>query len=167
MNNNNRTVRLAESRDIPGILELLLQVNKVHHDGRPDLFKGNVTKHTSSELEAIITDSNTPVFICADSDNRVLGYIFCIKRQYTDDRMMTDIKTLYIDDVCVDSAHRGMHVGSMMFDHVKKYAEKLGCYNICLNVWSFNERATNFYRSLGMKPQKTIMELKLGEDSRK
>lgn len=34
------TVRRARTEDIPSILELLLQVDMVHHNGRPDLFKG-------------------------------------------------------------------------------------------------------------------------------
>ena len=33
------TVRRAEERDIPAIMELLKQVDEVHHAGRPDLFK--------------------------------------------------------------------------------------------------------------------------------
>ena len=34
------TVRRAEERDIPQLMELLLQVDMVHHNGRPDIFKG-------------------------------------------------------------------------------------------------------------------------------
>ena len=35
-----KMVRRAEVRDIPAILNLLVQVDMVHHNGRPDLFKG-------------------------------------------------------------------------------------------------------------------------------
>lgn len=155
------SVRRAEKRDISRILELLVQVNMVHHNGRPDLFRGPATKYTENELEKIISDDGTPVFVCVDGNDTVLGYAFCIKRQFAGDQLMTDVKTLYIDDICVDENARGMHVGSTVFDHVKKYAEDNGFYNITLNVWNFNESAMKFYFSRGMKPQRTIMEMKL------
>ena len=47
-------VRKAEKKDIPGILELLVQVDLVHHNGRPDLFKGPATKYNAKELEEML-----------------------------------------------------------------------------------------------------------------
>ena len=46
-------VRRAESRDAERILELLVQVNMVHHTGRPDIFKGSATKYTGEQLLGI------------------------------------------------------------------------------------------------------------------
>ena len=43
------TIRRAEKKDISKVLELLVQVNMVHHNGRPDLFKGPATKYTQQE----------------------------------------------------------------------------------------------------------------------
>ena len=65
------SVRRAEKRDIPAILNLLVQVDMVHHNGRPDLFKGPATKYSAEELEAILADAETPVFVCTDSEGRV------------------------------------------------------------------------------------------------
>ena len=66
-------IRLASIRDIRRINELLLQVQKVHSDIRPDLFKYIGTKYNDSELEGIIKNSETPVFVY-ESDNKVVGY---------------------------------------------------------------------------------------------
>lgn len=167
MNNTENLIRMAEKRDIPRILELLVQVNMVHHNGRPDLFKGPATKYTEEELEKIISDDDTPVFVCTDENDTVLGYAFCIKRQIVGSQMMTDVMTLYIDDICVDEKARGKHVGSRIFECVKEYAVRNGYYNITLNVWNFNENAMKFYLSRGMEPQRTIMEMKLGEENGK
>ena len=49
------TVRRAEERDIPAIMELLKQVKRVHYDGRPDLFKLS-TKYTEDELRVILNN---------------------------------------------------------------------------------------------------------------
>ena len=43
--------------------------------------------------------------------NEVLGYAFCVFQQHINNNILTDIKTLYIDDLCVDEEKRGMHVG--------------------------------------------------------
>ena len=59
-------VRRAETGDIPAILELLVQVDMVHHNGRPDLFKGPAVKYNAAELEQILADEGTPVFVCVD-----------------------------------------------------------------------------------------------------
>lgn len=151
-------VRHAEAKDIPGILNLLIQVDMVHHLGRPDLFKGPATKYNAAELEDIIRNNKTPVFVCVDDNGFVAGHAFCIEKQELNNSVLTDIKTLYIDDICVDENHRGQHIGTMLYEHVKEYAKAGGFYNITLNVWECNPGARSFYESLGFKPQKTGME---------
>ena len=151
-------VRRAEIRDIPRILELLIQVDMVHHEGRPDIFKGPATKYDADELKGIITDEKTPVVVCVDEHDRALGHAFCICRQILNDSVLTDIKTLYIDDICVDEAFRGQHIGTRLYEEVIRYARDHAFYNVTLNVWSCNASAVKFYESLGMKPQKIGME---------
>ena len=74
---------------------------------------------------------------------------------------LKDIKTLYIDDICVDETARGKHVGKALYEYVRDYAKSIGCNNITLNVWEGNEAAISFYKSMGMKVQKTGMEIRL------
>ena len=150
-------IRRAEKTDICGIERLLLQVNNVHADGRPDLFKHDRPKYTEPELEAILDDDERPVFAAADG-GKLLGYAFCVAVSHIPDNNMADIKTLYIDDLCVDEKMRGQHIGTMLYEYVKKWAKENGFYNITLNVWSCNKNAEAFYRSLGLVPQKTTLE---------
>ena len=152
-------VRRAELKDIPGILKLLVQVEMVHHNGRPDIFKGPVKKYHAEELESILGDDHTPVFVCVDDEDNVLGHAFCIHKQEKDNSVLTDIRTLYIDDICVDEDVRGKHVGRTLYEHVLEYAKAEGFYNITLNVWSCNPGAMKFYESLGFRPQKLGMEM--------
>ena len=152
-------IRRAELRDIPGLMQLLLQVDMVHHNGRPDLFKGPATKYTEAELADILTNEKTPVFVLTDdTDSSVLGHAFCIMQQHENDHVLTDIRTLYIDDICVDENARRQHVGKRLYDAVLAYAREQCCYNVTLNVWSCNPGAQAFYESCGMKPQKIGLE---------
>ncbi|MBP5276026.1 MAG: GNAT family N-acetyltransferase [Lachnospiraceae bacterium] len=151
-------VRRATTNDIPGILNLLVQVDMVHHNGRPDIFKGPATKYNEDELKMIIADDSTPVFVCVDDNDNVLGHAFCVYTQELDHSVLTDIKTLYIDDICVDEKSRGKHVGKTLYEFVHKFAKENGFYNITLNVWTCNPNAMKFYESLGFVPQKIGME---------
>ena len=151
------TIRRANTGDTDAIMDLLAQVNRVHYEGRPDLFK-LATKYSPDELAVIFADDIRPVFVYADEQGRVLGHAFCELQRHENSRLMTDIKTLYIHDLCVDEAARGHHVGKTLYEYVVAYARGLGCYNVALNVWTLNQSALRFYEKCGLTPQKIGME---------
>lgn len=150
------SIRKAENRDIPRILELLSQVLEVHAKGRPDLFKSGTTKYGEEELSEIISDPERPIFV-GENGGVVRGYAFCVFQRH-DDRNTPKFTTLYIDDLCVDEQSRGMHVGKSLYEHVLKFAKEKGCYNVTLNVWACNESAMKFYEKCGLQIQKIGME---------
>ncbi len=154
-------VRMAQEKDIARIHSLLAQVAMVHHKGRPDLFKPGKSKYTDEELKILLQDSSRPILAAVDENDCMQGYAFCIFQQYKNHNIMTDIKTLYIDDLCVDETMRGKHIGRLLYNAALDYAREHGCYNLTLNVWSCNESAMKFYESCGLKPQKVGMEILL------
>ena len=131
----------------------------VHHVIRPDLFKPNTTKYNEQKLELLLNDVSKPVFVLDDGE--VQGYAFCQVTEVKNNQLLEDIKTLYIDDICVDEKARGKHVGKALYEYVRDYAQSIGCNNITLNVWEGNEPALRFYQSMGMQVQKTTMEILL------
>ncbi len=149
-------IRKAETKDIKGIIDLLYQVDAVHHGIRPDLFKGNTPKYDEQALEAILSDGSKPIFVF--DEGKILGHAFCQITEIKNHRLLQDIKTLYIDDICVDEATRGKHIGKALYEYVRDYAKSIGCYNITLNVWEGNDAAYSFYKHMGMRIQKTGME---------
>ena len=152
-------IRRANIVDIPRLMDLLHQVNMVHHHLWPELFKPNTTKYSEQELETLLGDESKPIFVYDDGE--VLGYAFCQITQVKNDRLLQDRKSLYLDDLCVDETARGRHIGSALFEFVRDYAKSIGCHAITLNVWAGNDAAMQFYQSKGMQPQKTGMEMEL------
>lgn len=150
-------IRKAEKRDIKSLMNLLYQVDAVHHGIRPDLFKENVTKYNEQQLEATLDNDGMPIFVY--DDGNILGHAFCQIIEVRNHRLLQDIKTLYIDDICIDESARGQHIGSALYEYVRDYAKSIGCYNITLNVWEGNDPAICFYKNMGMKIQKTGMEV--------
>ena len=151
-------IRFAIEKDIPKIIDLLRQVCLVHHKGRSDIFKVG-TKYSAEELKVILNDESRPILVSVDKNDIVQGYCFCIYQCHENNSVLTDIKTLYIDDLCVDETLRGKHIGKELYESAVELAKETGCYNLTLNVWSCNQSALKFYESLGLLPQKIGMEL--------
>ncbi len=151
-------IRNATEKDIPKIGDLLSQVDLVHHSGRPDIFKIG-RKYSDEELRGLLKDRQRPILVSVDENDEVMGYCFCIYQQHIDNSVLTDIKTLYIDDLCVDEKLRGKHIGKELYEAAVQLAKNSGCYNLTLNVWSCNPSALRFYESCGLVPQKIGMEL--------
>ena len=149
-------IRRATLTDIDGINKLLYEVHKVHSDKRPDLSKVGFKKYTNEELAKIIVDDNRPIFVYVDNDD-ILGYTFCVFIK-NNSNSLTDILTLYIDDLCVDENARGKKVGTTLYNYVLQFAKDAGCYNVTLNVWACNNSALKFYEKCGLSVQKIGME---------
>ena len=156
-------IRRAEKKDIGRLNDMLLQVQRLHALGRPDIFKlkPGAKKYTSEELTAILEDDNTPVFVY-EEDGVVMGYAFCIYQVTEESDNLCGRKVLYLDDLCVDEPYRGRHIGKKLYEYVLDTARENGCDSVTLNVWRVNPSAEKFYQSMGMQPLKTMMEQTLG-----
>ena len=151
-------IRRAKDSDLSRILALLQQVLTVHADGRPDIFIPGTTKYTDAELLALFRDDSRPIFVSTDESDTVLGYAFCVFEETRGVNNMHDMRTLYIDDICVDESCRGQHIATGLYEYVRRFAREQGCYHITLNVWKCNPTAQKFYEAMGMQPLKTVME---------
>ncbi len=151
-------IRKAENKDIPRLTELLQQVLELHAKIRPDVFIPGTTKYTQEELEGIIRDEMSPIYVAVDDSDDVMGYAFCQIKEQPFSNNMVPFKSMFIDDLCVDESCRGQHVGEALFEYVKDRARELRCYEVTLNVWSGNEGAEHFYEKMGMKTKERQME---------
>ena len=152
------TVRYAEERDIPRIGELLRQVCNVHAAGRPDLFVADARKYTDEQLKELLADDTRPILVATDAEDRVVGYAFCVMQESGAHHALQDVRTLYLDDLCVDETCRGQHIGRTLYEAVLSLARERGCYNVTLHVWNCNAAAMKFYEALGMQCRQMEME---------
>ncbi|MGN1407602.1 GNAT family N-acetyltransferase [Lactobacillus sp.] len=148
-------IRRMDENDIPTVSKLLAEVNLIHHEIRPDLFKV-ANKYSDDDLAKMIEDEQNPIFV-AEKAGRVLGYCMTQIQRQPESRILEPVKTLYIDDLYVDEDSRGLHVGQSLYEYAKAFAKQIGCHNVTLHVWNGND-AEAFYQRLGMKPQFTCME---------
>lgn len=156
-------IRQATINDINEISNLLRQIQQIHFEGRPDIFKCNSQKYSASELKAIIANDATPIFVYVNDTKQIIGYVFCVITKTENSNTLNGRSTLFIDDLCVDASYRGQGIGMKLFEFAKKIAIESQCEGITLNVWNFNTSAINFYQKIGMKPLKTTMEMNFKE----
>ena len=60
------------------------QILLVHHYARPDVFKSEGSKFTDTDLEAVINDPNKPIFVYEDEEGRILGHLFLMIKEVSD-----------------------------------------------------------------------------------
>ena len=154
------TIRFANTDDIPQLLNLLRQVEMVHHDIRPDLFRDGGEKYGPETLKELLKDVNRPV-LAAVEDGVVVGYAFCVLEETAGDPARLDRKELYLDDLCVDASVRGKGVAKQLWQETVVLAKQLGCDAVTLNVWEGNDRARKFYENCGLTVRKTFLEYPL------
>ncbi len=152
-------IRKAQAKDVPKIAEMLRSIGELHHSGRPDIYKDNLQKYNEQEIEEILKDEKTPVFVATDESDGVVGYAFCIIKEVTDTKALVARRFIYIDDFCVDEKYRKMNIGRILMESVIEEAKKMNVSSIELNVWEFNENAVKFYEKCGFTTQKREMEI--------
>ena len=64
-------IRMAVEKDIPKIGDLLLQVDLVHHNGRPDIFQIG-RKYSDEELMKLLQDKQRPILVSVNEEDEVL-----------------------------------------------------------------------------------------------
>lgn len=151
-------IRRASEKDIDSLIKLLQEVLEIHANIRPDIFISGTTKYTRSDLLEKLATDEEPIYVAVNENDEVMGYAFCALRNQPFSTNMVPFKSLYIDDLCVDSNYRGQHIGEQLFEYVKAEAKRLGCYEITLAVWAGNDGAERFYDRIGFKTKERIME---------
>ncbi len=70
-------------------------------------------------------------------------------------------KILAIHEIGVLSDSRHLGIGTKLMNEIKRIGKVKGAKEISLSVWSFNEKAFNFYIKNGFEIQSFRMEFKI------
>ena len=149
-------IRRAIKSDYEVIGRLLTGQLDMHRSGRPDIFGDGSGKYSFDDFCRLLEDPDSVIFT-AESGENIAGYLMCrIKRNQNP--ILRDITSFYLDDLCVAPEFRGTGAGKALMKAAEEHAKSIGCHNVTLNVWEFNENAKEFYEHLGYGTQKRQME---------
>ena len=148
-------IRDANINDIEALHRFFEALHKLHFEGRPDIFSVDDNPYTEKFIKKALKDKNKRIIV-AEENNEIIG--LCAF-SFNDNAYQTRKKQIFIDDIYVVPDYRRKGVAKALFNYVKSLAEKEKYEKIDLTVWSFNEEALIFYKSLGFTEQRKIMEI--------
>lgn len=142
-------IRNIRKSDYQAVDRLLLQLHKVHVEGRPELF--SPLEHFMSEesFNNLIEDEEM-ITILAEKNFKVVGCCFVSMLSHSG---MVRMRIAYIDQLVVDEKYRKRGIGKKLFETAERRAKELGAKRIDLMVWGHNRIAIQAYESYGMTPQ--------------
>ena len=131
------------------------QVQDLHAGWRPDVYRAGATVLTPDYFSERVHAGQ--VLVC-EEEGSVAGVVIFRERQAGGPVKM-ERRTLYIDSIAVDEAHRGRGIGRRLLDECKAIARKRGCCGLELQVNAANARAMKLYREYGFGEKSVNMEL--------
>lgn len=149
-------VRLPRLQDYERVSKIMDQVQQLHVEWRPDVYKPASPLITMDMFEAILKDGNWYV---AEADGVVVGVLELMKRHVESPaQVMKDV--LFISTMAVDEKYRGKGIGHLFFEKVKRLKQEKGYDTIELQVNAKNRLAYEMYRKYGFTEKSINMELK-------
>lgn len=151
-------VRFAKENELPRVNEIRKQVNDIHVEGKPEIFKPGFTEELQNHIYTIWNDPRQKIVV-AESDGNVCGFAVLNHITKPENPFMYERDYLDIDEFCVDESFRRQQVAAGMISFIKEYAKQQGFDRIELNMWEFNRGALEFYEAVGFKTYRRYMEM--------
>ncbi len=149
-------VRLPRLQDYERVSQIMDQVQQLHVEWRPDVYKPVSPLITMDMFEAILKDGNWYV---AEADGVVVGILELMKRHVESPAQVTK-DVLFISTMAIDEKYRGKGIGHLFFEKVKQLKQEKGYDTIELQVNAKNRLAYEMYRKYGFTEKSINMELK-------
>ena len=151
----NIVVRYAKNSDYEMVEVLMKQVQKMHVEWRPDIYKMGETVLPKDVFEKAANEEN---FIVAEVDEIVVGLLFFyVYHRENDSSVTRDV--LFVDSMAVHEDYRGQGIGHALFDYVRVVAKEKHIAAIELSVNAKNADAMAMYRKYGFGEKSITMEM--------
>lgn len=153
-------VRFAEDKDLARISVLRKQVNNLHVEGMPDVFKAGFGPELQKHAAVLLNEENSDILVA--ERNGVICGMACVDYVYKPETPYTAARSFYhVHELAVDEAYRRQGIATELFAFMKADAAKRKLARIELDVWAFNTSAVEFYSAMGVSPTRIWMECEL------
>lgn len=140
-------------KDYEAVKNIISELHKMHVQNRPDFYLENKCPITVKEYKSLLKNKEK-ISISFVVNNKIAGICLATIKNRIE-------KSIYIDDIFVLSEYRCQGIATKLFEQIKEISKDIGAKRIDLTVWQFNKSAFDFYKSLGMKEQRTVLETRL------
>jgi diamine N-acetyltransferase len=144
-------IHKAISTDVAGLSSLSVDVQKLHAEHHPDIFKMPQEEDFAiSFFEEMLVDPAVTIFI-AEEDGDAVGHILCKLIERPENPFIFAMRYLLVDQISVRPAARGQGVGAALIQRAEMLAKELDVQRIQLDSWDFNVNAHTFFERLGFQ----------------
>lgn len=155
-------VRFAEEKDLARVNELRKQVNDVHVNGRPDIFKPGFCRELQDFVYKLHEDEDKNIIV-VERDGIICGMVCVSYVIRPEGPYMLERKYVHIEEIAVDQAFKRQGVATELFEFIKQDARERGFTRIELDVWEFNDSAKEFYEAVGFRLYRRFLEMDCGD----
>lgn len=151
--------KLMES-DYDQVIEIYAQLDEFHVQARSDCFVHR-EKEKIYPKDAFVHNLAYPggLELGAFDGEQLVGIVRATL--WEESMMRKDLKTVCLDDIYVLPEYRRRGIAAKLFAEVESWAKKQGAIRLELHTWDFNKGAIAMYETMGMTPQRYVLEKKL------
>ena len=149
-------IRNATTNDYESVIKIISQVQDMHVEWRPDIYKYNDNLMAKEEFEKRV-ESNT-FFVAENEKEKIVGVLEIIFRHIESPAHVTR-DVIFIDTMAVDEKYRGLGVGHKMFEFLKMMKIEKNMDGIELQVNARNRAAYEMYKKYSFTEKSINMEL--------
>lgn len=149
-------IRFAEEKDYHQVEKIMKQVQEMHTEWRPDIYK-NVEILLPFDLYMNYVDNRELIVATLDSGD-VVGILIYFTRNISGGPMV-DRKVMFIDSMGVDEHYRGQGIGRELFAFARNICEEQNYDGMELQVNAKNLAAKKMYEKYGFTEKSINMEL--------
>ena len=139
----NLTIRPATADDAAQILRFITDLaiyEKAEHEVKTDV---------DGIRQSLFSTNSTAKALLCERDGVAIGFAVYFFNYST----WLGRNGLYLEDLYVDPAHRGIGAGKALIQYLAREAVALGCGRMEWSVLDWNTPAIDFYESIGARPQ--------------
>lgn len=152
-------LRKLNKADYPELLQLCRALDEHHVEARPDWFVLRDDVFPREHYDRWMDDPEGFFMGAFDGNGTMTGYVRATLWQ--ESGMVKGLKNVCLDDIYVLPEYRRRGIARRLCEAVENWAREMGALRLELHVWDFNRGAMELYRSMGMTPQRYVLEKKL------
>lgn len=148
-------IRPAVAADYPAVAAIMAQVQQLHVEWRPDIYRPKDDVLPAEDFEE---ECARGLAFVAEYDGRVAGVLEIAYRHIeTPAHVTRDV--VFVDTMAVDEPFRGRGIGWAFFEYLKKLRDEKQLDGIELQVNAKNTAALRMYEKCGFTFKSINMEL--------
>ena len=144
-------IRQANSSDSLLLSSLCMDVQRLHAENHPDIFKMPQSDDFAvSFFEEMLANSMTRIFM-VEENGTAIGYVFCQLIERPESQFTYARRFLHIDHISVRPNVQRHGAGTALMNRVEKLAKEWSVSKVQLDSWDFNTEGHTFFEKLGFE----------------